>query len=428
MFVDRAKISIKSGKGGNGCVSFRREPFVPEGGPDGGDGGKGGDVIFEANNSYRTLMDFRYKRKYEAPAGEDGMKKKRYGKQGEDLVIMVPPGTVVIDELTGLVMGDLVKHGDRVVAAKGGKGGKGNVHFKNSVRQAPNFAESGGPAKERNIILELKLIADVGLLGFPNVGKSTFLSVSTSARPKIGNYHFTTITPNLGVVNIYDTSFIMADIPGLVEGASEGTGLGLNFLKHVERTKVLIHIVDVAGSEGRNPIEDFDKINDELMKYSSRVASKPQIVVGNKTDLIYDRQIADDFKIYIENKGYKYFEMSAATSKGVKDVLSAALQALSEVEEEEDYYEYFDESMHDEDPDYREVYAYYDEEDEVFVLEGKQLRKIFDSTNFNDMESLRYLYKYIQNKGAIDELIEMGLEEGDTVRIKDFEFEYTDEY
>ncbi len=428
MFVDRAKISIKSGKGGNGCVSFRREPFVPEGGPDGGDGGKGGDVIFEANNSYRTLMDFRYKRKYEAPAGEDGMKKKRYGKQGEDLVIMVPPGTVVIDELTGLVMGDLVKHGDRVVAAKGGKGGKGNVHFKNSVRQAPNFAESGGPAKERNIILELKLIADVGLLGFPNVGKSTFLSVSTSARPKIGNYHFTTITPNLGVVNIYDTSFIMADIPGLVEGASEGTGLGLNFLKHVERTKVLIHIVDVAGSEGRNPIEDFDKINDELMKYSSRVASKPQIVVGNKTDLIYDRRIADDFKIYIENKGYKYFEMSAATSKGVKDVLSAALQALSEVEEEEDYYEYFDESMHDEDPDYREVYAYYDEEDEAFVLEGKQLRKIFDSTNFNDMESLRYLYKYIQNKGAIDELIEMGLEEGDTVRIKDFEFEYTDEY
>ncbi len=428
MFVDRARISVKSGKGGNGSVSFRREPFVPEGGPDGGDGGKGGDVIFEANNSYRTLMDFRYKRKYEAPAGEDGMKKKRYGKNGEDLVIMVPPGTVVIDELTGLVMGDLVKHGDRVIAAKGGKGGKGNVHFKNSVRQAPNFAESGGQAKERDIILELKLIADVGLLGFPNVGKSTFLSVSTSAKPKIGNYHFTTITPNLGVVNIYDTSFIMADIPGLVEGASEGTGLGLDFLKHVERTKVLIHIVDVASSEGRNPIEDFDKINDELIKYSPRVAAKPQIVVGNKTDLIYDREIADNFKIYIENKGYKYFEMSAATSKGIKEVLSAALQALSEVEEEEDYYDYFDESMHDEDLDYREIYAYYDEEDEVFVLEGKQLTKIFDSTNFNDMESLRYLYKYIQKKGAIDELIEMGLEEGDTVRIKDFEFEYTDEY
>ena len=277
MFVDRARITVKSGKGGNGCVSFRREPFVPEGGPDGGDGGKGGDVIFEANNSYRTLMDFRYKKNTEAPAGEDGMKKKKYGKSGEDLVIMVPPGTMVIDELTGLVMKDLVHHGDRVVAVKGGKGGKGNVHFKNSVRQAPNFAEAGGAARERTIVLELKLIADVGLLGFPNVGKSTFLSVSTSAKPKIGNYHFTTITPNLGVVHLYDSSFVMADIPGLVEGAHEGTGLGLDFLKHVERTKVLIHVVDIAGSEGRDPIEDFDKINDELIKYSEKVSKNRRL-------------------------------------------------------------------------------------------------------------------------------------------------------
>lgn len=428
MFVDRARITVKSGKGGNGSVSFRREPFVPEGGPDGGDGGKGGDVIFEANNSYRTLMDFRYKRKYEAPNGEDGMKKKKYGKNGEDLVIMVPPGTVVIDELTGLVMKDLVKHGDRVVAAKGGKGGKGNVHFKNSVRQAPNFAEAGGTAKERTIILELKLIADVGLLGFPNVGKSTFLSVSTSAKPKIGNYHFTTITPNLGVVHLFDSSFVMADIPGLVEGAHEGTGLGLDFLKHVERTKVLIHVVDIAGSEGRDPIEDFDKINGELMKYSERVSKKPQIVVGNKADLIFDQAKADEFKEYVESKGYRFFLMSAATSQGVREVLAAALQELNNIEEdEEEVYELFEEDFHGEDPDYREIYTYIDEEDGAFVIEGKQLYKIFDSTNFNDMESLRYLYKYIEKKGAIAELKELGLSEGDIVRIRDYEFEYSEE-
>lgn len=398
MFVDRARITVKSGKGGNGSVSFRREPFVPEGGPDGGDGGKGGDVIFEANNSYRTLMDFRYKRKYEAPAGEDGMKKKKYGKNGEDLVIMVPPGTMVIDELTGLVMKDLVRHGDRVVAVKGGKGGKGNVHFKNSVRQAPNFAEAGGAARERAIVLELKLIADVGLLGFPNVGKSTFLSVSTSAKPKIGNYHFTTITPNLGVVHLYDSSFVMADIPGLVEGAHEGTGLGLDFLKHVERTKVLIHVVDIAGSEGRDPIEDFDKINGELMKYSEKVLRKPQIVVGNKSDLIYDPEKAEEFRRYVESKGYPFFLMSAATSQGIKEVLSAAVQALSTVEEEEEPVEYLEEDFHGEDPDYREIYTYVDERDGAYVIEGKQLTKIFDSTNFNDMESLRYLYRYIEKK------------------------------
>lgn len=427
MFVDRARITVKSGKGGNGSVSFRREPFVPEGGPDGGDGGKGGDVIFEANNSYRTLMDFRYKRKYEAPAGEDGMKKKKYGKNGEDLVIMVPPGTMVIDELTGLVMKDLVRHGDRVVAVKGGKGGKGNVHFKNSVRQAPNFAEAGGAARERAIVLELKLIADVGLLGFPNVGKSTFLSVSTSAKPKIGNYHFTTITPNLGVVHLYDTSFVMADIPGLVEGAHEGTGLGLDFLKHVERTKVLIHVVDIAGSEGRDPIEDFDKINGELMKYSEKVLRKPQIVVGNKSDLIYDPEKADEFRRYVESKGYPFFMMSAATSQGIKEVLSAAVQALSTVEEEEEPVEYLEEDFHGEDPDYREIYTYVDERDGAYVIEGKQLTKIFDSTNFNDMESLRYLYRYIEKKGAVAELKELGLEEGDIVRIKDYEFEYSEE-
>ncbi len=427
MFVDRARINVKSGKGGNGAVSFRREPFVPEGGPDGGDGGKGGDVIFEASSSYRTLMDFKYKKKYEAEPGQDGMKKKKFGKNGENLVIKVPPGTVIIDELTGLVMKDLVHDGDSVVVVKGGKGGKGNVHFKNSVRQAPNFAEAGGPARERNIILELKLIADVGLLGFPNVGKSTLLSVSTSARPKIANYHFTTITPNLGVVQIYDSSFVMADIPGLVEGAHEGTGLGLDFLKHVDRTKVLVHVVDIAGSEGRDPVEDFDKINDELVKYSERLAKKPQIVVGNKSDLVFDEDTVERFKKHVEDKGYQFFLMSAATNQGVREVLSAAAKALAELPEEEEQYEFYDFSMDDEEPDYREIYTYVDDEDGAFVIEGKQLTKIFDSTNFNDMESLRYLYKYIENKGAIAELKELGLKEGDTVRIKDYEFEYEEE-
>lgn len=430
MFVDRARITVKSGKGGNGSVSFRREPFVPEGGPDGGDGGKGGDVIFEANNSYRTLMDFRYKRKYEAPNGEDGMKKKKYGKSGEDLIIMVPPGTVVIDEMTGLVMKDLVHHGDRVVAVKGGKGGKGNVHFKNSVRQAPNFAEAGGEARERTIILELKLIADAGLLGFPNVGKSTFLSVSTSARPKIGNYHFTTITPNLGVVNLYDSSFVLADIPGLVEGAHEGTGLGLDFLKHVERTKVLIHVVDVAGSEGRDPVEDFEKINSELEQYSPKLAKKPQIVVGNKADLLFDSRRAEEFQKYVEERGYRFFLISAVTGQGIREVLAAVLQELTRLEEKgenEEESDLVEIDFHGEDPDYREIYTYVDEEDGVFVIEGKQLSKIFNSTNFNDMESLRYLYKYIEKKGAIAELKELGLSEGDTVRIRDYEFEYSEE-
>lgn len=286
MFADRAKIFIRSGKGGNGAVSFRREPYVPEGGPDGGDGGRGGNVVFMADSSLRTLMDFRYKRKYQAENGQDGMRKKRFGKDGQDLVIKVPPGTVVIDEESGLVMKDLVEPGDSFIAAKGGKGGKGNVHYKNSVRQAPNFAEAGGFAKERSVILEMKLIADVGLVGFPNVGKSTLLSVATSAKPKIADYHFTTIDPNLGVVEIYDNSFVMADIAGIIEGAHKGAGMGFQFLKHIERTKVLIHMVDVSGSEGRDPIEDFDKINRELEQYDPRLLKKPQIVAANKIDMI----------------------------------------------------------------------------------------------------------------------------------------------
>ena len=430
MFVDRATITIKSGKGGNGAVSFRREPFVPEGGPDGGDGGRGGDVIFMADRNMRTLMDFKFKRKYEAENGQNGMKKKRYGKSGENLVIKVPVGTIIIDKETGLVMKDLTEDGETVVVAKGGKGGKGNVHFKNSVRQAPNFAEAGQDAKEREVILEMKMIADVGLVGFPNVGKSSLLSVTTSAKPRIENYHFTTISPNLGVVKLYDTDFVMADIAGIIEGAHEGAGLGLQFLKHIERTKVLIHVVDVSGSEGRDPKEDFDKINKELEMYSPKLMKKPMLVAANKIDLIdIDDPGYLDFKAYVEEKGYKVYPISAPINYGVEDLMKAAayeLQKVNELPEEEDDYQYFDFSKDDEDPNYKKIYITKDD-DGVFELSGKQLKKIFDSTNFNDMGSLRYLYKYIEDSNVIKEMKKQGLEEGDTIRMFDFEFEYWEE-
>lgn len=430
MFVDRAKITIRSGKGGNGAVSFRREPFVPEGGPDGGDGGKGGDVIFMADASLRTLMDFRYKRKYEAENGQDGMKKKRYGKKGEDLIIKVPPGTVVIDEETGKIMGDLVKPGESFVAARGGKGGKGNVHFKNSVRQAPNFAEAGGFAKERTVRLELKMIADVGLVGFPNVGKSTILSVSTNSNPKIANYHFTTITPNLGVVAIFDDGFVMADIAGIIEGAHAGAGLGHEFLKHIERTKVLIHVVDISGSEGRNPIEDFEKINSELRLYDERLAKKPQIVAANKIDMIdEDAPEYPEFKKYVEEKGIKVFPVSAPINQGVYELLAEAaamLDKISKEEPEETGYEYFDFEKDDAEEDFKEIYVTKEKEG-LYTVSGKQLEKIFNSTNFNDSGSLRYLYKYMEKKGAIEQMKELGLEEGDIVKVFDYEFEYWDE-
>jgi obg family GTPase cgtA len=434
MFVDRAKIYIKSGKGGDGAVTFRREPFVPEGGPDGGDGGRGGDVIFMADRNLRTLMDFKYKKKYEAEAGQNGMKKKRFGKAGENLIIKVPLGTVIIDEASGLVMKDLTEDGESFVAAKGGRGGRGNTNFKNSVRQAPNFAEAGGAAKERNVILELKLIADVGLVGFPNVGKSSLLAVATSAQPKIANYHFTTIDPNLGVVKIYDSSFVMADIAGIIEGASEGLGMGFKFLKHIERTKVLIHVVDVSGSEGRNPIDDFNKINKELEAYSPRILKKPQLVAANKIDMIdEDDPQYIEFKKYVEDLGYKVFPMSAPLNLGVEEILGAALNELNRIEQdpslqEENTTDFFDFEAEDNDPTYRDIICGYDEEEDVYTLSGKQLSKIFKSTNFNDMGSLRYLYKYIEKKGAIEQLKELGLEEGDIIRIEDYDLEYWDEF
>lgn len=433
MFVDRAKITIRSGKGGDGAVTFRREPYVPEGGPDGGDGGKGGDVVFVADRNLRTLMDFRYKRKYEAENGQNGMKRKRFGKSGEDLLIKVPLGTVIIDEETGRVMKDLTEDGERFIAARGGKGGRGNVNFKNSVRQAPNFAEAGGEARERRVILEMKLIADVGLVGFPNAGKSSLLAAATSAQPKIADYHFTTIDPNLGVVHLYDSSFVMADIAGLIEGASQGLGLGFRFLKHIERTKVLIHVVDVSGSEGRDPREDFDKINRELAAYSPKIMKKPQLVAANKIDMCEeDSEEYQAFRRHVEEQGYRVFPLSAPLGLGVKELLAAAFEKLRLVEAEaatepDDESEYFDFAAEENDPAYRHIEARYDEEEDVYVLSGRQLDKIFRSTNFNDMGSLRYLYKYIERSGAIDRLKELGLEEGDIIRINDYDMEYWDE-
>ena len=430
MLVDRARIKIISGKGGNGSVSFRREPFVPEGGPDGGDGGKGGDVIIRANRNLTTLMDFKYKKKFKAEDGQDGMKKKCFGKNGEDLIIDVPVGTVVTDEATGHVMADLIKDGQSVVAAKGGKGGNGNVHYKSSVRQAPDFAEAGDFAKERYVILELKMIADVGLVGFPNVGKSSLLSVSTNAKPKIENYHFTTIEPNLGVVEISDTEFLMADIAGIIEGAHNGLGLGLDFLKHVERTRVLIHVVDVSGSEGRDPKDDFDKIMLELGEYSPKMLKKPMIVCANKIDLVgEDSDIYQDFRKYVTEKGYDVYPVSAPIKLGVSELLYAALAKLNEVREEEpkdEDIEWFDFEVDDIDKDYRVVNV--EKRGNVFYLSGTQLHKIFDSTNFNDTTSLRYLYKYIEKSGAIDKMKEMGLKEGDTVSLFNYEMEYEEEY
>ena len=425
MFVDKATITIKSGKGGNGSVSFRREPYIPQGGPDGGDGGKGGDIVILADRNLRTLMDFRYKRKYEAESGEDGRGRQQFGKDGADIVIRVPVGTVVRDAESNAVMADLTEDGQSFVAAKGGRGGKGNVMFKNSVRQAPNFAEAGGFARERTIELELKLIADVGLVGYPNVGKSTLLSVSTSANPKIANYHFTTITPNLGVVSMYDSSFVMADIPGLIEGASEGQGLGLDFLKHIERTRILIHVVDVSGSEGRDPKEDLDKINAELASYSEKLAKKPQIVCANKIDMV-DDEAYEEFKTYAESKGYPVYPCSAPIHEGVDELLRAAYQLLQSVEEEEqEQTVFFKDTAPEDDPDYRRVYV--QPKKGGFLVTGKQLEKIFNSTNFNDAGSLRYLYRYIEESGAIDEMLQMGLEEGDTITVIDYDFEYYDE-
>ena len=425
MFIDKAKIFVKAGNGGNGAVSFRREKYVPAGGPDGGDGGRGASVIFEVDNDLRTLMDFKYQRKYVATPGGDGSKKRQAGKNGEDLVLKVPAGTIIRDEATGKIIADLKEEGERAVVARGGRGGKGNQHFANAVRQAPNFAKSGTDGEERWVILELKMIADVGLLGFPNVGKSTFLSVVTAAKPKIANYHFTTLTPNLGVVKTkYGDSFVLADIPGLIEGAAEGVGLGHDFLRHVERTKVLIHIVDISGLEGRNALEDFDAINGELKLYNEKLSTRPQVVVANKIDILEDESVYEEFKNTLEDRGYKVFKMSAATREGIDDVIAYVSQVLKDAEEIELVSE---EELYVPELDAIEEEGLQVEiEDGVYVVTGKALRRIMYSVNFEDMESIQFFQKAMESQGVFDKLREMGIEDGDTVKIYEIEFEFYD--
>lgn len=427
MFIDTAKIFIKSGDGGNGAVSFRREKYVPKGGPDGGDAGKGGDVIFEVDPGLRTLMDFRYKKKHIAGRGGDGGTNNCHGKDGEDLIIKVPQGTLIKDADTGRVIADLSKVGQRVVAAKGGRGGRGNEKFATSTRQAPNFAEPGQSGEEKWVILELKLLADVGLVGFPNVGKSTILSTVTAAKPKIADYHFTTLTPNLGVVELPGgKSFVLADIPGLIEGAHEGVGLGHEFLRHIERTRVLIHVVDVSGIEGRNPVVDFDKINEELKLYSSGMTDKPQVVAANKADLPGADENFELFSKEMEKRGYPVFKVSAATNSGLRELMYYVSDMLDRIPAEKDEETYTDETYIKIDGDKDEKGYEIKVENGVYVITGPYVDRLFKKFNINDSESLKYFEKSIANKGIIDELKKMGIKDGDTVRMNDFEFDFVE--
>ncbi len=423
MFIDKVKIYIKAGKGGNGFVSFHREKYVAAGGPDGGDGGKGGNIVFVVDDNLSTLVDFRFKRKFIAKDGDNGGMKQCSGRGADDLIIKVPRGTVLKEVETGRIVADL--SGDEpVIIAKGGKGGAGNQHFATPTRQIPRFAKPGKPGEEYELILELKLLADVGLVGFPNVGKSTLISVVSAAKPVIANYHFTTLTPVLGVVKIDEgRSFVMADIPGLIEGASEGVGLGHDFLRHVERCRLIVHIVDVSGIEGRNPCEDFDAINKELENFSEELSSRPQIVVANKCDMATEEQISE-FKKYVEEKGYQFFEVSAVTTQGTRELVqeialqieklppikSYEAQPLTPEErfERENRYNSFEITV----------------EDGIYYVEAPFLEPVLMSVNMEDYESLQYFQRVLRSSKIIDKLIEMGINEGDTVSIFDFEFDF----
>ena len=421
MFVDKAKITIKAGDGGDGAVAFHREKYVAAGGPDGGDGGKGGDVIFVADSNLSTLADFRYKRKFEAPRGSNGSGGRKYGRAAEDLVIKVPVGTVVKEASTGRVMADL-SGAEPVVVAKGGKGGWGNTHFATPTRQAPRFAKPGLPGEEFEVTLELKLLADVGLVGYPNVGKSTLISVVSQAKPQIANYHFTTLTPTLGVVSMGDgVSFVMADIPGLIEGAADGTGLGHQFLRHVERCRLLVHIVEVSGSEGRDPKEDFRIINEELRRFNADLAERPMLVAGNKCDLATDEQIAD-FKAWVEGQGYRFFPIMAAIRYDVDPLLNQIIEELSKlppikVFEPEPLPAVEEEAYGD---------VTISVVDGIYVVEGKWLLRVLRTVDFDDYEGLSYFERVLQSSGVIDKLREAGCREGDTVSIYDLEFDFID--
>lgn len=424
MFADRARITIKSGKGGDGHVSFRREKYVPNGGPDGGDGGKGGDIIFVVDPGLNTLVDFRQKRKYAAGSGEEGGKRNCHGKNGADLIIKVPAGTVIREAESGRVIADMSGDNKRQVILNGGRGGNGNQHYATSTMQAPNYAQPGQSAMELEVVLELKLIADVGLVGFPNVGKSTFLSRVTNATPKIANYHFTTLNPNLGVVDIDGASgFVIADIPGLIEGASEGVGLGLEFLRHIERTRVIIHIVDAASTEGRDPVADIYAIDKELDSYDKSILEKPQVIAANKIDALSDEAALKRLKDEFEPKGVRVFPISAVTGQGIKELLYYVNDMLSKMDSEPVVFqqEYFPEIELGSDNGLGHTVTV---EDGVYVIEGPQIDKMLGYTNLESEKGFLFFQNFLKEKGILDELKEAGITEGDTVRIYGWEFDY----
>lgn len=423
--IDYAKVSLKAGDGGNGAVAWRREKYEPSGGPAGGDGGNGGSIIIKATRNLSTLDEFRYKKNYKAQNGEAGGKSKKFGRKGEDLIINVPVGTLIRESLSNTIIKDLNSDGEEFIIAKGGRGGRGNVHFRNSIRQAPRFAENGKKGQEIEVVFELKILADVGLVGLPNVGKSTLISVISKAKPKIANYHFTTIDPNLGVVNIdRERSFIVADIPGLIEGANEGNGLGHDFLKHVERCRVLVHLVDISGIEGRNPIEDFKMINEELKLYNEKLSEKPMIVALNKSDLDFSNN-ADDFIKEFASK-YQIFKISAATTSGIKELVDAVseLLATSKIKE-------FD-PMEEVDSDFLDNYYNkeidYDlnfrKENDLYVVDGKRVDNLMSKVNLDDYDGQMYFEKTLREMEVFDKLREMGIQEGDSVAFGDLVFEY----
>ncbi len=421
MFADIAKITVKAGNGGNGLVSFHREKYVAAGGPDGGDGGHGGDVILVATPQLSTLTEFRYKKIYKAGNGQDGRAKKSSGKNGDNVYIEVPVGTLVKDAESGKIIADLKKQGDEFVAAKGGRGGWGNVHFATPTRQVPKFAKPGQKTEERELTLELKLLADVGLVGFPNVGKSTLLSATSSARPKIANYHFTTLEPNLGVVSAGEAgSFVMADIPGIIEGANTGIGLGHEFLRHIERTRILLHVVDVSGTEGRNPVEDFDIICEEMKKFNEELTKKPQIAIGNKIDVLYDDSLKDEFEKAMKERGVEVFFISAAAHKGTDELMKVVASKLKDIPipeftvEEDDFV-----SVKEIDKNFEVSVS-----EDVYSVTGDAVLNIISSTNFDDYESLQFFQSALRQSGIIDALREAGIQEGDTVKLYDIEFEF----
>ena len=428
MFADRAKVFIKSGKGGDGHVSFRRELYVPNGGPDGGDGGRGGDVIFQVDTGKNTLVDFRHIHKYVAKDGQEGGKRRCHGADADDLIVKVPEGTVIKDFESGKVIADMSGDNKREVILKGGKGGLGNMHFATSTMQVPKYAQPGQPGQELWVTLELKVIADVGLVGFPNVGKSTLLSVVSNARPEIANYHFTTLNPHLGVVDLGDgAGFVMADIPGLIEGASEGVGLGHSFLRHIERTKVLVHVVDGASVEGRDPLEDILTINKELEAYNPEIAARPQVIAANKIDAIYTEDGSDPvaaIRAEFEPKGIKVFPMSAVTGQGIKELLYEVNDMLANIGEETTVFaqEYFPESMTGSVDDAYTVT--YDEEEDEYVVEGPKIEKMLGYTNLDSEKGFTFFQNFLKDTGILEELEALGIQEGDTVRMYGLSFDY----